>query len=193
MSRPSQSNYLSSSAMRFQFIAHAVVLMTAGLASGMIVPANLPDGLWTSEQLDNGTTITTSLDNPTLPPIVESHEILAPSLEKREVGCWGYFLDPGSVNAANNALQAEAGGGIQECSSGGANHWTGEVANGVLVYFCVDQHNECAVLIASTVAQGMGLMDAQCQPYEAGYAVYPDPFGFRFILGKCAAGSNICV
>ena len=65
--------------------------------------------------------------------------------------------------------------------------------NFVLVYFCIDAWNECIVFNSDTIIpDGMGLMDAICEPYEASWALYPNYEPSRFLMGKCAVGSAIC-
>jgi len=181
--------------MHFQSIAQVVVLMTATLTSGVFVPGGLPDGLWSGKEFANGTTITTSLSDLTLPPIIEHHEVLPRSNEERGSGtgdCWGYQLDPGSVDEDNTALQAYVNSVDNSLCSGGSNAWWGEIVNSVLVYFCADAANECYVVLPSTIQDGMGLMDAICAPYEASWALFPN-FPGRALMGKCVINSQICV
>jgi hypothetical protein len=181
--------------MHFQSVAHVVVLMTATLTSGIHVPGYLPDGLWTGQQLPNGTTITTSLSDPTLPPIIEHHEIIPRrSIDERGSGtgaCWGYFLDPASVDADNAALQAYVDTVGDRLCSGSHNQYWGEIVNSVIVYFCADQSHEWWTVFSSAVQTGMASMGAICAPYEAGWALVPNS-SERGLFGKCVINSQIC-
>lgn len=180
--------------MHFQSITRVVVLMTTSLTSAIFVPADLPDGLWNGKEFPNGTTITTCLSDPTLPPIIEQHEVIPRSIKERGSGtgdCWGYFLDAASVDGDNAAFQASVANGLHFCSDA-HNEYTGFSENSVLVYFCADQDYECFYLDPAIIQTEMGLMDAICPAYEAGWAVFPnDPN--RFIMGKCVVNSSICV
>jgi hypothetical protein len=180
--------------MHFQSIVCGV-FMTASLASGIFVPGDLPDGLWTGTEYPNGTTITTCLSDSTIPPVIEQHEVVPRSSIKERGsgtgGCWGYFLDPGSVDADNQAFQDSVANGQEFCSDS-HNEWTGFISNSVLVYFCADENNECFYLDPGIIQQGMGLMDAICTAYEASWALFPGTGSQRFIMGKCVINSSIC-
>jgi hypothetical protein len=159
--------------MYSQSIAQVVVLMTTTLVSGIFVPGGLPDGRWHGIEFPNGTTITTSLSDPTIPPIIKQHEVLPRSIKERGSGtggCWGYQLDPASVDADNQALQAYfygTGLGVWFCSDSHKEYF-GEILNSVMVYVCSNKDNECWAIPPAVIQQGIGLMDAICAPYEAG-------------------------
>jgi hypothetical protein len=61
-----------------------------------------------------------------------------------------------------------------------------------MVYVCSDQDNVCWEIDAATIQKGMGLMDAICAPYEAGWALFPNEAN-RFMMGKCVINSQVCV
>ena len=183
--------------MYFQSIAYVMVLMAATLTSGVVVPGGLPDGNWSGKQYLNGTTVTTSLSDPTIPPIIEHHEFIPNNIHTRGSGsgdCWGYQLDPASVDEDNRQLQAEVGTlGYNFCSDS-QNAWFGWIVNSVLVYYCIDVTYECTVINAELIREGMGFMDDICAPYEAGWALdASESVGSRFLMGKCVINSNICV
>ena len=181
--------------MYFQSIVYVTVLTAATLASGIVIPAGLSDGTWSGDQLPNGTTITTCLSDPMIPPIIEHHEV-SPSIYGRGSGdgsCWGYQLDPASVDSANDGLQAYFGvSGFSFCSTATATRWVGDKTNDALVYYCVDTPSACIVVDSETIREGMGFMDDICQPYEAGWALDGSATdGVRFLMGKCSYTSSI--
>ena len=181
--------------MYFQSIACAVVLTAGTLTWGVTVPLGLPDGMWSGYQLPNGTTVTTSLSDPTIPPIIEHHDFVPNNLHERGSGtgaCWGYQLDPPSVDRDNEALQEYFGDARQFCANGGTA-WTGKLLNNVLVYYCIDTPNDCTYVTAAIIRQGMASMDAICQHYEAGWALDGGlaPDGTRYLMGKCSNSPTV--
>jgi hypothetical protein len=179
--------------MLFQTIA--TILATATLTSGIFVPGNLPDGLWHGIEYPNGTTLHISLNEPALPSVIEYNEVVPHSIEERGSGtggCWGYNLDHASVDEDNQALQAWRLGNSQPLCAGGNNEYYGKIINSVIVYACVDTHNVCWDITVDDILTGMGLMDAICQPYEAGWALFPRSDSIRFLMGKCVVDSSIC-
>ncbi|KAE9366556.1 hypothetical protein N431DRAFT_350644 [Stipitochalara longipes BDJ] len=179
--------------MHFQTIA--IILATATLTSSIFVPGNIPDGLWHGIEYPNGTTLHISLNKPPLASIIEQHEVVPRSIEERGSGtggCWGYFLDHASVDEDNQALQAWRESDSTPLCSGGNNEYYGEVVNSVMVYACVDTHNLCWDITVDNIVAGMGLMDAICEPYEAGWALFPRSDSQRLIMGKCVINSSIC-
>jgi hypothetical protein len=178
--------------MRFHSIYQAMVLLAAGLASAIFV-LSLSDGMRQGTQYANGTTIHISLSDPTLEPIIEHGDSTPSSIRKREDDCWGYQLDHGSVDADVDAFVRSVGDKLYFCSHKDHHMDTCQVANGVLVYFCADQNNECAYIISDIIHQGMGPMDAICPAYEASWALFPGNVGERFIVRKYNQNANICI
>jgi hypothetical protein len=185
--------------MYFQSIVNAMVVMAATLTSAIIVPENIANGVWKGVQFSNGTTITTCLSDPTIPPIIEQHKVDTRTINERRGtsggSCWNYQLDPATVDSLNHQLQTYVnnnGAGYQLCSSSDATAYVGMTENNILLYYCIDQTNVCDIIVGGMIQEGMGYMDAICAPYEAGWAIFPDPYA-RTIMGKSDVSTPICV
>lgn len=165
-----------------------------GCALAITNAGSLPDGIYIESSYQNGTKTIKLWDQSDTSEIsVKTKQrkdvSSTASIQKRDAFCWGTPLDHAGVDLAVNGLKNWAGVGHSLTSPPGQVIKVSIIANGMRVYYCINEPNYTGNLDIPDVAYALGQMDAVCVPYTASYwqwSAGPE------IVGKANQNTPVC-
>ncbi|KAK3345702.1 hypothetical protein B0H65DRAFT_549381 [Neurospora tetraspora] len=136
---------------------------------GLATAIHLPNGAWEGTTLANGT--------------YSIKPAGAPDSES-------FLVEPTTQKRSGAPVAKRYAGSGHTLSSGDKNTFVAFIAEGMMVYYCIDAPRSSGNLDVDDVNYALEQMDATCRRYEASYFKWD---GSVEIVGKGRSGDNVCV